>query len=100
MKILGNLGVFNNYNKDSAKASKEKSEVSPKRAVKEDKVEISQSALKKNDKTNEVEHLKTKLNALEDREAKIDSLKKGIKDGTYKVSTAHVADAIIDSKKV
>ena len=50
MKISGNLGVYNNYTKDTAKASKEK-DLSPKRTVKEDKVEISQKALVKNGRT-------------------------------------------------
>ncbi|MBP6408634.1 MAG: flagellar biosynthesis anti-sigma factor FlgM [Fusobacteriaceae bacterium] len=99
MKISGNLGVYNNYTKDATKASKEK-DLSPKKTVKEDKVEISQKALVKNEKSSEVKGLKSRLNALEDRDTKINSLRESIKGGTYKVSSGDVADAIIDSKKV
>ncbi len=99
MKISGNLGVYNNYTKDATKASKEK-DLSPKKTVKEDKVEISQKALVKNEKSSEVKGLKSRLNTLEDRGTKINSLRENIKGGTYKVSSGDVADAIIDSKKV
>lgn len=97
MKILGNLGIFNNYNKDTAKTSKDK-DISPKKSVKEDKVEISQTALKRSDKSNEVKGLKA--GALDERDTKINDLKDRIKAGTYKVSSSDVANAIIDSKKV
>lgn len=97
MKILGNLGIFNNYNKETTKTTKDK-EASPKKAVKEDKVEISQSALSKSDKSTEVKGLKA--GALDERDTKINDLRDKIKAGTYKVSSATVADAIIDSKKV
>ena len=99
MKISGNLGVYNNYTKDATKASKEK-DLSPKKTEKEKKDEISQKALVKNEKSSEVKGLKSRLNALEDRDTKINSLRESIKGGTYKVSSGDVADAIIDSKKV
>ena len=97
MKILGNLGVFNSYNKDTSKTTKEK-ELSTQKAKKEDKVEISETALKRSGKSNEVKGLKAE--ALGERDNKISDLKDKIKAGTYKVSSADVADAIIDSKKV
>lgn len=97
MKILGNLGIFNNYNKDTAKTTKEK-ELSTQKAKKEDKVEISETALKRSGKSHEVKGLKAE--ALDERENKISDLRDKIKAGTYKVSSASVADAIIDSKKV
>jgi len=97
MKILGNLGIFNNYNKDTAKTTKEK-ELNTQKAKKEDKVEISETALKRSGKSHEVKGLKAE--ALDERENKISDLRDKIKAGTYKVSSASVADAIIDSKKV
>ncbi len=97
MKILGNLGILNNYNKDVAKTSKER-DVNPKKTVKEDKVEISKVALQRSENSNEVGGLKA--GALSERDTKINDLRDRIKAGTYKVSTASVADAIIDSKKV
>lgn len=97
MKILGNLGIMSNYNKDTSKTSKEK-EISSKKPIKEDKVEISQSALKKSDKAHEVSGLKA--GALGERDNKISDLRDRIKAGAYKVSSSDVADAIIDSKRV
>lgn len=99
MKISGNLGVYNNYTKDTTKTPKDK-DVNPKKSIKEDKVEISSKAMVKSEKSNEVKGLKSRLNALEDRDNKINSLRDSIKAGTYKVSSRDVADAIIDSKKV
>lgn len=97
MKILANLGILNNYNKDVNKTSKEK-DINPKKSVKEDKVEISKTALQRSGNLNEVSGLKA--GALGERDSKINDLRDRIKAGTYKVSTASVADAIIDSKKV
>lgn len=97
MKILSNLGILNSYNKDSTKVSKEK-DVNPKKTIKEDKVEFSKVALERSGNSNEVGGLKA--GALNERDTKINDLRDKIKAGTYKVSTASVADAIIDSKKV
>ena len=97
MKILSNLGILNSYNKDSTKVSKEK-DVNPKKTIKEDKVEFSKVALERSGNSNEVGGLKA--GALNERDTKINDLRDRIKAGTYKVSTASVADAIIDSKKV
>ncbi|MBN1467480.1 MAG: flagellar biosynthesis anti-sigma factor FlgM [Fusobacteriaceae bacterium] len=99
MKVSNNLGVYGNYSKDTNKFSKEK-EINPKKTSKEDRVEISNFARVKNDKSDEVKGLKSRLNALENRDTKINELRERVKSGTYNVSLGDVADSIIDSKKV
>jgi negative regulator of flagellin synthesis FlgM len=99
MKILGNIGVYNSYDKNASKNAKDKAVTANNKSNK-DKVEISNQAINKNVKNTEVEYLKNRLNAMDDREARLADLKAQISAGTYNVSSEDVADAILESKKV
>ncbi len=99
MKILGNVGVYNTYDKNANKTVKDKN-ASVQNKSNKDKVEISNQAMEQNVKNSEVEYLKAKLNTIDDRESRINDLKAQIAAGTYSVSTEDLADAILESKKV
>jgi len=99
MKIIGNSGVYNPYEKSVNNTSKDKSLNTNNKTIK-DKVEISPQALNQKVKSSEVDYLKGRINEIEDRDAKIAELKAQIANGTYKVSSEDLADAILESKRV
>lgn len=99
MKIVGNSGVYNPYDKGLNNTSKDKNLNTNNKTIK-DKVEISPQALNQQVKSSEVDYLKERINDIEDRDAKIAELKAQIANGTYKVSSEDLADAILESKRV
>lgn len=99
MKIVGNSGVYNPYDKSVNNTAKDKN-LSTNNRTTRDKVEISKQAFNQNVKNEEVDYLKERINLIEDRDARIAELKAQISDGTYKVSSEDLADAILESKKV
>lgn len=99
MKIMGNMGLYNPYDKNLNNTAKDKNLQNNSKNYK-DKVEISSEAFNKKVKNSEVDYLKERVNGLEDREAKIAELKARIAAGTYKISSEDLADAILESKKV
>lgn len=100
MKIIGNSGVYNPYDKTLKNTSKDKNVKASVKPGNKDKVEISSKAINQRIKNSEVDYLKERVNVASDREAKIADLRSRIAAGTYKVSSEDVADAILNSKKV
>ncbi|MBZ4683474.1 MAG: Anti-sigma-28 factor, FlgM [Fusobacteriaceae bacterium] len=99
MKVVGNINsIYGKYTKDVTTTKKATAVTNNKKVI-QDKVDISFNAKKTTVDKAEVNYLKAKLNASNDRADRIADIKSRIEAGTYNVSLDKLADAILDSKR-